>query len=144
APRQARPRASLRRWPRPRRSRRRSAPGRRGTVIPSRAPMTDALLAAVAADHGTPTYVYDLDVVTDRFRRVERAFPGARVHYAVKANALGPLLAHLAALGARAEALTLGELERALRAGFAPRDVVLGGPGHTPELAARAGAVGVG
>ncbi|HEX7038790.1 MAG TPA: hypothetical protein VF202_01605 [Trueperaceae bacterium] len=106
--------------------------------------MTDALLAAVAADHGTPTYVYDLDVVTDRFRRVERAFPGARVHYAVKANALGPLLAHLAALGARAEALTLGELERALRAGFAPRDVVLGGPGHTPELAARAGAVGVG
>jgi len=106
--------------------------------------MTDELLAAVAAEHGTPTYVYDLDTVTDRFRRVERAFPGARVHYAVKANALGPLLAHLAALGAHAEALTRGELERALRAGFAPKDVVLGGPGHTPELAARAGAVGVG
>ncbi|HZW28029.1 MAG TPA: diaminopimelate decarboxylase [Trueperaceae bacterium] len=106
--------------------------------------MTDALLAEVAAAHGTPTYVYDLDLVTDRFRRVERAFPGARVHYAVKANGLGPLLAHLAALGARAEALTRGELERALRAGFAPADVVLGGPGHTPELAARAGAAGVG
>ncbi len=106
--------------------------------------MTDALLAEVAAAHGTPTYVYDLDAVTERYRRVERAFPGARVHYAVKANALGPLLAHLAALGASAEALTLGELERALRAGFAPRDVVLGGPGHTPELAARAGASGVG
>src|SRR5690606_10307802 len=36
-----------------------------------RAPMTDELLAAVAAEHGTPTYVYDLDTVTDRFRRVE-------------------------------------------------------------------------
>jgi len=113
-------------------------------VITSPALMTDALLAAVAAAYSTPTYVYDLDTVTDRYRRVERAFPGARVHYAVKANALGPLLAHLAALGARAEALTRGELERALRAGFAPEDVVLGGPGHTPELAARAGAVGVG
>lgn len=106
--------------------------------------MNDALLAAVAAAHGTPTYVYDLDTVTDRFRRVERAFPGARVHYAVKANALGPLLAHLAALGAHAEALTLGELERALRAGFAPEHVVLGGPGHTPDLARRAAEVGVG
>src|SRR5690606_34524323 len=115
-----------------------------GTVLASPALMNDALLAAVAAAHGTPTYVYDLDTVTDRFRRVERAFPGARVHYAVKANALGPLLAHLAALGAHAEALTLGELERALRAGFAPEHVVLGGPGHTPDLARRAAEVGVG
>ncbi len=106
--------------------------------------MTDALLAEVAAAHGTPTYVYDLDIVTERYRSVERAFPGARVHYAVKANALGPLLAHLAALGARAEALTGGELERALRAGHSAADVVLGGPGHTPPLAERAGELGVG
>ncbi len=98
----------------------------------------------MAQDHGTPTYVYDLDTVTARFRQAEASFPGTHVHYAVKANALGPLLAHLAALGARAEALTTGELARALRAGFAPSEVVLGGPGHGPELAARAGSVGVG
>ncbi len=106
--------------------------------------MTDELLRAVANVHGTPTYVYDLDVVTARFRQAQATFPGARVHYAVKANALGPLLAHLAALGARAEALTAGELARAMRAGFRPEDVVLGGPGHGAELARWAGARGVG
>ncbi|HZW98782.1 MAG TPA: diaminopimelate decarboxylase [Trueperaceae bacterium] len=106
--------------------------------------MTDELLTAVANVHGTPTYVYDLDTVTARFRQVQDAFPGTRVHYAVKANALGPLLAHLAALGARAEALTAGELARALRAGFAPEHVVLGGPGHGVDLARWAGDVGVG
>lgn len=106
--------------------------------------MTDELLTAVANVHGTPVYVYDLDMVTARFRQVEAAFPGARIHYAVKANALGPLLAHLAALGARAEALTAGELARALRAGFAASDVVLGGPGHGADLARWAGSEGVG
>src|SRR5690606_871074 len=72
------------------------------------------------------------------------AFPGARIHYAVKANGLAPALAPLAALGARAEALTAGELARALRAGFAASDVVLGGPGHGADLARWAGSEGVG
>lgn len=105
--------------------------------------MTDETLRAIAADHGTPTYVYDLDRVSSRLSELRAAFPGFDIRYAVKANALGALLLHLRELGAGAEALTLGELERVLRAGFAPGRVVLGGPGHTAELARRAVAAGV-
>src|SRR5680860_712903 len=105
--------------------------------------MTDQMLRRIAAEHGTPTYVYYLDKITARYREVSAAFPGASVHYAVKANGLGAVLSHLRQLGAGAEALTLGELERALRAGFEPSRIVLGGPGHTDALAQRAVAAGV-
>lgn len=105
--------------------------------------MTDDFLESLAQRFGTPTYVYDLDVVTDRYQRLAAAFPGAKIHYAVKANGLGSILEHLRRLGAGAEALTHGELERVLRAGFSGSDVILGGPGHTATLAARALAAGV-
>lgn len=104
----------------------------------------DALLAEAAARFGTPAYVYDLTHVTAQVARLRQAFPLARLHYAVKANANGALLRHMAGLDVGAEALTLGELERSLRAGFHPAHVVLGGPGLTPELAHRAVAAGVG
>lgn len=106
--------------------------------------MTDQLLQAIATTHGTPVYVYDLDVVSARLTELHQAFPGFEIHYAVKANGLGALLSHLCGLGVGAEALTLGELERALRAGFAPQRLILGGPGHSVELVERATAAGVG
>src|SRR5690606_11356750 len=106
--------------------------------------MTDDLLRRIAADHGTPTYVYDLSSVSERHAALTAAFPDADIRYAVKANALGAILRHAVRLGLGAEALTAGELERVLRAGFDARRVVLGGPGHTPELVERAVNVGVG
>lgn len=105
--------------------------------------MKDQTLRDIAVEHGTPTYVYDLDLIAKRYHEVADAFHGASVHYAVKANGLGAILRHLRELGAGAEALTLGELERALRAGFEPARIVLGGPGHDATLAARAAAAGV-
>lgn len=105
--------------------------------------MTDELLLTVAERFGTPVYVYDLDLITARHVTLRSAFPSATIHYAVKANGLGAILRHLQALGAGAEALTLGELERVLRAGFDPSKVVLGGPGHTAALAQRTISAGV-
>lgn len=106
--------------------------------------MTSELLHEVAARFGTPTYVYDLDLVSERVADLRHYFPGAEIRYAVKANANGALLRHLAALDVGAEALTEGELERVLRAGFPPERVLLGGPGHTEPLAKRAAEAGVG
>lgn len=106
--------------------------------------MTDELLSKIAVEHGTPTYVYDLRAVTAKHAALTSAFPGADIRYAVKANALGAILRHAVTLGMGAEALTEGELERVLRAGFAPERIVLGGPGHTPRLVERANHVGVG
>jgi len=106
--------------------------------------MDDALLRTIAERFGTPTYVYDLTRVHRQWNALRTAFPGARLLYAVKANPNGAVLRTLAGLGAGAEVITLGELERAVRAGIAPVDVLVGGPGQDAALVARACELGVG
>ena len=66
--------------------------------------------------------------------------------YALKANGLPPLVAEIARSGGfRANAVSRGEIDLALRAGFAPKDTVLEGIGKTDAdlaLAARLAAEG--
>ncbi len=113
-------------------------------VLRSVTAMTDALLATIAADHGTPVYVYDLGAVRDAVTRLRRALPGASLRYAVKANANADVLRTMAGAGVGGEAITLGELERALRAGMPPAELVLGGPRQDRELIERAARAGIG
>ncbi len=77
-----------------------------------------AALRDVAAEYGTPTYVYDIDRVRENYRRFQAAFPDARVAYAAKANTSRPVLAALADEGAGVECASAGEVRRALDAGF--------------------------
>ncbi len=106
--------------------------------------MDDALFRTIAERFGTPTYVYDLTRVRRQWRTLRTAFPDARLLYAVKANPSGAVVRALARLGAGAEVITLGELERAVRAGVAPAHVLVGGPGQDAAFLARAAALGVG
>lgn len=106
--------------------------------------LADALLHSLAADHGTPLYVYDLDEVAERVATLRAAFPEAHVRYAVKANPNGRLLATLARLGVGAEAITVGEVARAVRAGMPGHELLVGGPGQGRDLREYAAAVGVG
>jgi diaminopimelate decarboxylase len=96
--------------------------------------VTDELLTRLAERHGTPLYVYDLDLVAARVATLRAALPGARLRYAVKANAAGALLRRLADLGVGAEAITVGELARALRAGIPAGDTLVSGPGQDADL----------
>ncbi len=104
----------------------------------------DTTLRAVAEAFGTPVYIYDLDRVNAQVGRLRRAFPEAELFYAVKANPCGAVLRRLAALGLGAEVITEGELARALRAGFSPERIVLGGPRQDAGLVAAALAARVG
>jgi diaminopimelate decarboxylase len=106
--------------------------------------MDDGLLRTIAERYGTPTYVYDLGLVRRRLAELRRAFGDASVLYAVKANPNGAVLRTLAAEGAGAEVITLGELERTIRAGFAPRSILVGGPGQALGLVRRAADLQVG
>jgi diaminopimelate decarboxylase len=106
--------------------------------------LADPVLAELARRHGTPLYVIDLDVVAERVRRLRATLPEARLRYAVKANPAGALLTRLAREAVGVEAITVGELARALRAGIPPADVLVGGPGQGPGLVARAARAGVG
>ncbi len=88
-------------------------------------------LAAVAARHGTPVWVYGGATLATRFRRLRGAMAGIAIHYAVKANDHSGVLGVLAASGAGADVVSGGELRRALTAGFAPGAIVFSGVGKT-------------
>ena len=107
-------------------------------------PPDDALLTAIAGRFGTPAYVYDLDRMARRLVAVQGALPGAAVLYAVKANPNGAVLRRLASLGAGAEVITAGELERAARAGVPPERILVGGPAQDAALVGRAADLGAG
>ncbi len=76
------------------------------------------LLERVAALHGTPVYVYDAAVMRARVDEL-RAFDVTR--FAQKACSNLHVLELLRDLGCRVDAVSHGEIERALRAGFTGR-----------------------
>jgi diaminopimelate decarboxylase len=98
----------------------------------------EVALDDIAREVGTPAYVYALGTIRDRYARLDAAIDAAphRIHYTLKANSCRAVLRTLRELGAGADVVSGGELHRALRAGFAPGDVIFGGVGKTDaELA---------
>lgn len=92
------------------------------------------LLAEIARDQGTPTYVYDGRVLDAGVHRwVDAVGDPARICYAVKANYNLGVLSRLASHGIGFEASTIGEMARALAAGVSESRVVLGGVPKSSE-----------
>ena len=99
--------------------------------------MNGVALTRIAEAVGTPTYVYNAEVIRERYRRLTAAFAGIphRICYAVKANSSLAILRLLRDLGAGADLVSAGEMHRALAAGFSPEQLVFSGVGKTtPEL----------
>ena len=90
-------------------------------------------LSTIAKAVGTPTYVYSANAVRDQYARLAAALDGVpyRIHYSLKANSNLALLRLLRSLGSAVDVVSGGELFRARRAGFAPRDIIFGGVGKT-------------
>ena len=89
--------------------------------------LTPAEAATVRERFGTPCYVYDRGVLEAAARRA-LAFPhafGLTVRYAMKANSCGAVLAILRDQGLHLDASSDHEVDRALRAGFAPERIAL-------------------
>ena len=107
--------------------------------------MTSKQLSAMAAEFGTPLYVYDAAMIRERYRALEEAcgeYPHD-IHYAIKANATLAIVRLMRDVGARADANSGGEIEVALRAGFAPSGIVFTGVGKTAAELERAVTLGV-
>jgi diaminopimelate decarboxylase len=81
-------------------------------------PFPDTMLRALAGRHGTPLWVYDAETVRERIARL-RAFDTIR--FAQKANSNLHLLRLMREQGVKVDAVSLGEIERALAAGFTSR-----------------------
>jgi diaminopimelate decarboxylase len=96
-------------------------------------------LADLAARYGTPLYVYSRAAIRNRYEELSRALSPVPhlIAYSVKANGNLAVLRALAEMGAGADIVSGGELDRALRAGIPPERIVFSGVGKTDvELAA--------
>lgn len=92
-------------------------------------------LARIAAEYGTPAYVYSraaLSRAYEDYRQASAAHP-TLIHYAVKANSNLAILGLFASLGAGFDIVSGGELARVLAAGGAPDKVVLSGVGKSAD-----------
>ncbi len=92
-------------------------------------------LRSLAADVGTPAYVYSKAALLESYRAYDDAFAEVPhvVCYSIKANANLGVLATLARAGAGADIVSGGELFRALRAGFPPSKIIFSGVGKTRD-----------
>jgi diaminopimelate decarboxylase len=89
----------------------------------------------------TPLFVYDASMVAARIARFRAAFRGINLHYAIKANSYGPLLAKIARLVDGLDIASAGEMRLALAAGADPADISFAGPGkRDDEIEAAVGA----
>lgn len=79
--------------------------------------LTSSELASLAGRYDTPLWVYDMRTIRNRIVQL-RSFDTVR--YAQKANSNVQLLKRMRAEGVRVDAVSLGEIERAVRAGFQP------------------------
>ncbi|MGA0115802.1 MAG: diaminopimelate decarboxylase [Burkholderiales bacterium] len=90
-------------------------------------------LSRIAAQFGTPCYVYSRTALTAAWRDFDAAF-AARDHllcYAVKANPNIAILDLFARLGSGFDIVSGGELARVIAAGGDPRKVIFSGVGKT-------------
>jgi diaminopimelate decarboxylase len=104
-------------------------------------------LPLIAAEVGTPVYVYSRATLT-RHARVFRDALGvlrnAKIAFAVKSNPNLSVLKVLAAEGYGADVVSGGEMERALAAGMAPDGIVFSGVGKTAAEMRRGIEAGIG
>lgn len=80
-------------------------------------PFAPTTLAQLAQQHGTPLWVYDAAVIA---RQVQALRHFDVVRFAQKANSNTHILRLMKRLGVLVDAVSLGEVERALTAGFIP------------------------
>jgi len=102
-------------------------------------------LAELAAKHGTPCYVYSRATIERHWRAFDDALSGQThlVCYAVKANSNLAVLNLMARMGSGFDIVSVGELERVLKAGGDPAKVVFSGVAKREDEMQRALEVGI-
>ncbi|MCA9430752.1 MAG: diaminopimelate decarboxylase, partial [Candidatus Omnitrophica bacterium] len=79
-------------------------------------------LPEMARTYGTPFYLYDSAVISDRVDQIQKRFP--LVRYAQKANPHLAILDLMRKKGVLVDSVSAGEVHRALRAGYPAEEIV--------------------
>ncbi len=105
----------------------------------------DVPAAKLAAEFGTPLYVYSRATLLDHFGKIKAAFAEADpvICYSVKANGNLSVLRTLAGAGSGFDVVSGGELFRVMKAGGDPSKVVYAGVGKTARELDEAMAAGI-
>jgi diaminopimelate decarboxylase len=91
-----------------------------------------------------PFYVYDRSALTLRVQELRTALPEQiHIHYAIKANPMPALVAHMAGLVDGMDVASVGELRVTLDAGIDPALVSFAGPGKDRDELRAAVAAGI-
>ncbi|MCV6593541.1 MAG: diaminopimelate decarboxylase [Silicimonas sp.] len=95
----------------------------------------DVPLPEIAAEVGTPFYVYSTATFERHYRLFDEALAGMDhlVCYAMKANSNQAVLRLMAGLGAGVDVVSGGEYRRAIAAGFPGERIVFSGVGKTVD-----------
>jgi diaminopimelate decarboxylase len=105
----------------------------------------DVPLAKIAEQFSTPTYVYSRATLERHYHAYKTAFGEQEnlICYAVKANSNLAVLNILAKLGSGFDIVSVGELERVLKAGGEPEKIIFSGVGKQAHEMKRALEVGI-
>ncbi len=103
-------------------------------------------LSQLAQAHGTPLFVYSKAAILAAIAAYQRGFAGrkASICYGMKANSSLSILKLIAQTGCGFDIVSGGELERVLRVGAAPANIIFSGVGKTRAEMQRALEVGIG
>lgn len=86
-------------------------------------------------DYGSPLYVYEEDVISNRYNELWESipYPKKKIHYAAKSNSNLAILSMLQGMGAGIDATSPGEIFLSLKAGFSPEDIIFTGVNSSPS-----------
>lgn len=87
---------------------------------------TSQKLLELTSTYGTPLYVYNTNLILKRYKELFEYIPWKKLHiyYAMKANYNIHILQTLQKVGARIDAVSPGDVEMALAAGFTPERIL--------------------
>ena len=86
----------------------------------------------IASSHATPMYVYSQKKIEEKYNKLKNSL-NAEIFYAVKANSNQAIIRLMSTLGAGADVVSVGELERAITAGINPKKIIFEGIGKSKE-----------
>lgn len=80
-----------------------------------------------------PVIIYDLDIIKERIQWIQSWKKLGKLHFAVKANFNMEILKFIKAMNCGADVVSLGEIKRAIEAGFTAGDIIFSGVGKSRE-----------
>ena len=92
-------------------------------------------LKALADQFGTPTFVYDSNLIKKSFNMLKKIMDplNGKIHFAVKSNDNLGIIKYINSLGAGADVVSIGELKRCLEVSVKPKDIIFSGVGKQKD-----------